>query len=98
MSVSSHNFYAQQRWRKLAAQIRKRDNMRCAFCGTACGFKGDAIVDHIKPRRLHPELAYDPNNLQLLCKRCHDSTKKRDENNPSRGCDVNGLPNDGSWG
>lgn len=34
-------------------------------------------VDHILPRRTHPELALDWNNLQSLCKTCHlDKTRK----------------------
>ena len=29
-------------------------------------------LDHIKPVRLYPELAYDESNIQPLCKNCHD--------------------------
>lgn len=28
-------------------------------------------VDHIKPRKLFPELALDPDNLQVLCHECN---------------------------
>lgn len=28
-------------------------------------------LDHIKKRSTHPELKYDEDNIQLLCKPCH---------------------------
>ena len=39
-----------------------------------CGASGKQTVlhvDHIKPRSKYPELALDPNNLQVLCKDCN---------------------------
>ena len=54
------------------------------------------VVDHIKPIRTHPELAFDPANLQTLCKRCHDSVKHREEMTGHRvGVDSDGNPLDG---
>ncbi|MGC9370306.1 MAG: HNH endonuclease [Paracoccaceae bacterium] len=47
--------------------ILERDGFRCRSCG--CG--GRLEVDHIKPVRTHPELSYDPGNLQALCPSCH---------------------------
>lgn len=55
------------RWRALRAEILERDNYRCRSCG--CG--GRLEVDHIKPVRTHPELSYEPTNLQALCPGCH---------------------------
>lgn len=40
----------------------------------------DAVVDHIRPWRLRPDLAHDAGNLQLICRRCHarcDGIEKR---------------------
>ena len=51
-------------------EILERDRFRCCSCG--CG--GRLEVDHIEPVRTHPELSYDPGNLQALCPSCH--TKK----------------------
>jgi 5-methylcytosine-specific restriction enzyme A len=34
-------------------------------------------VDHILPRRTHPEMALDWNNLQSLCKTCHLEKTRR---------------------
>lgn len=33
------------------------------------------IVDHILPRRTHPELELERANLQLLCYSCHERVK-----------------------
>ena len=53
-----------KRWQALRAEILERDGYRCQDCG--CG--GRLEVDHIKPVRTHPELSYDPGNLQALCR------------------------------
>lgn len=58
------------RWKVLRMSILERDGFRCRSCG--CG--GRLEVDHVKPVRTHPDLAYDPGNLQALCPGCH--TKK----------------------
>lgn len=36
-------------------------------------------VDHIKPHKGDERLFFDPDNLQSLCKCCHDSAKQREE-------------------
>ena len=56
-----------KRWKALRAEILERDGYRCRGCG--CG--GRLEVDHVKPVRTHPELSYDPGNLQALCPGCH---------------------------
>ncbi|WP_208348795.1 HNH endonuclease [Pseudaestuariivita rosea] len=58
------------RWTVLRAAILERDGYRCRECGA----RGRLEVDHIKPVRTHPQLSYDPDNLQSLCPSCH--TKK----------------------
>lgn len=40
----------------------------------------DAVVDHIRPWRLRPDLKYDPANMALVCRLCHarcDGIEKR---------------------
>ncbi|MEL6366005.1 MAG: HNH endonuclease signature motif containing protein, partial [Pseudomonadota bacterium] len=56
-----------QRWKRLRKIVLERDGYRCAVCG--CGEPLE--VDHIKPVRTHPQLAWDLENLQLLCPRHH---------------------------
>ncbi len=55
------------RWKLLRMAILERDGFRCR----ACGARGRLEVDHVKPVRTHPELSYEPENLQALCPSCH---------------------------
>jgi 5-methylcytosine-specific restriction endonuclease McrA len=60
-------------WKALRLQALRRDGWRCVKCG-----KPGREVDHIKPVRTHPELAFELANLQTLDSRCH-SRKTRIE-------------------
>ena len=60
-----------KRWQALRHEILERDNWTCV-CG--CGRRTRLEIDHIKPVRTHPDLAFDPANLQTLAAPCH--TKK----------------------
>lgn len=67
----SKDFLASYEWRELRMQALKRDGARCACCG-ATRAHGVAIhVDHIKPRKLFPNLALSLDNLQILCEECN---------------------------
>ena len=58
-------------WRK---SVFERDNFICQMCKTR---GGELIADHIKMWALYPELRYDINNGQTLCKECSkEKTKK----------------------
>ena len=64
----------------LLKQVAERDGWLCRMCKTTL-YSGriagnSAVLDHIKPVRLRPDLSHDPSNLQLVCKRCHDSECK----------------------
>ena len=61
-----------KRWAALRQQALRRDGFSCVTCGAV----GDLEVDHVKPVRTHPELAYDLANLQVLCP-AHHSAKTR---------------------
>ena len=87
-------FYNSKEWYKIRAIVLKRDRYRCRFCGRSVNGKGLSRVDHIKKRVDYPELSLDANNLQVLCSKCHESVKTRDEANPNRGCNPDGTPID----
>lgn len=62
-----------RRWKALRLQVLRRDGWRCVKCGDP-----GREVDHIKPVRTHPHLAWDITNLQTLDGKCH-SRKTRVE-------------------
>lgn len=59
-----------RRWQVLRHDILERDGWKCRCCGERRRLE----VDHVLPVRDAPERAFDPDNLQTLCGRCH--TKK----------------------
>ena len=64
-------FLSSYEWRRVRMIVLKRDGAKCACCGAT---RQDGVrlhVDHIKPRKLFPQLALDPSNLQVLCEECN---------------------------
>ncbi len=55
------------RWKVVRLQAKRRDGFKCVKCNA----RGRLEVDHIQPVRTHPELSFDPANLQTLCGTCH---------------------------
>lgn len=56
-----------QRWLKLRYQAFLRYGRKCCLCGS----NDNLQVDHIKPKSKYPNLVYDIENLQILCKACN---------------------------
>ncbi len=56
-----------KRWKVLRQRALERDDWQCVECHTRMRLE----VDHIKPVRTHPELAFSLDNLQTLCGQCH---------------------------
>ncbi|MDD7970210.1 HNH endonuclease [Roseinatronobacter alkalisoli] len=67
-----------KRWQVLRMAVIERDGFRCKKCGA----RGRLEVDHKKPVRTHPELAFDPQNLQALCPSCHASKTRVEIGHP----------------
>ena len=49
----------------------KKYGTRCMCCGASPKDGVVINVDHIKPRKTHPELSLDMDNLQILCDACN---------------------------
>ena len=67
-------FYSSKKWRETRDLIKIRDRMTCRKCGQV--ITGRYIVDHIKEVNIlnknNWDIAYNPDNLQLLCQKCHN--------------------------
>ena len=68
---SSPEFLQTFAWRKLRMQVLKHYGRRCMCCGATPDTGAVIHVDHIKPRKLFPQLALDFDNLQVLCGDCN---------------------------
>jgi thymidylate synthase (FAD) len=56
----------------IRAELLKKANYSCSICSSSKNLE----LHHIKPVYSHPELAYEKDNLQVLCKNCHDKIHK----------------------
>lgn len=64
-------FLQSYQWRKARMQALIEHGARCQCCGASPATGAVMNVDHIKPRKTHPELALDQSNLQVLCAECN---------------------------
>lgn len=69
--ATSNAFLDSFEWRQLRMVILKKYGAKCQCCGATPATDAVINVDHIKPRKLFPELALDENNLQVLCGPCN---------------------------
>ncbi len=70
ISMSSESFYKTHEWRRIR-YIKLSNQSACELCGWGSKIGKSLHVDHIQSRWLFPELAYDLNNLQVLCEDCN---------------------------
>jgi 5-methylcytosine-specific restriction endonuclease McrA len=68
---TSSDFLQTFEWRRLRMQALKKYGAKCMCCGATPQIGAVMNVDHIKPRKLFPELALDITNLQILCNECN---------------------------
>ncbi len=81
-------------WRQIRARRLKQFPL-CAFCAKIGKIEPATVVDHVIPHRGDEELFFDTDNLQSLCKHCHDSHKQTQEKSGHlKGSDLDGLPLD----
>lgn len=57
--------------RDIRYEVIRRCGYKCAACGREIKRKSTLHIDHIKPRKSYPALAYLASNLQVLCSRCN---------------------------
>jgi 5-methylcytosine-specific restriction endonuclease McrA len=69
------DFYRSWEWKQVRFQVLKYYGAVCMLCHSPY----DIVVDHIKSRREHPELALSFDNLQVLCDSCNRGKGRYDE-------------------
>ena len=74
--------YNTVRWRKLRARIVERDGWLCQWCAEKGLTVAGVEVHHIKAI-LDNGAPFDPDNLVLLCRPCHETTRQRKEPDPA---------------
>jgi hypothetical protein len=70
--ANSVDFLQSKAWKRLRLEAFKIYGNLCQCCGASPSNGATLNVDHIKPRRLFPELALDLKNLQILCGDCNE--------------------------
>jgi hypothetical protein len=58
-------------WRRARMAALKKYGAKCMCCGATPADGVRMHVDHIKPRKIYPQLALEPDNLQVLCEVCN---------------------------
>jgi len=71
--AEDRRFYASTRWRN----FRQAFLCQHPLC-VRCQFSPATEVDHVIPRKHRPDLSYDAQNCQALCKPCHSRKTSRD--------------------
>lgn len=69
--AATDEFLQSYEWRRLRMEVLIEQGRRCQCCGATPDNGAVMNVDHIKPRKLFPELALDKSNLQVLCDVCN---------------------------
>jgi 5-methylcytosine-specific restriction endonuclease McrA len=66
-------------WRKLRMDALVIHGARCQCCGATAADGVRICVDHIRPRKLFPDLALNIDNLQVLCEVCNHGKGNKDQ-------------------
>jgi len=65
------DFYKTPEWRALRYKAFEKNGNACQCCGASPKTGAVLHVDHIKPKSIYPDLAFDVDNLQILCEDCN---------------------------
>lgn len=80
-SVYHHDnkpYYHDPKWKSVCMQVDLREHNQCQRCGKIV-FGRHKHHHHIKPIKDDPSLAYEPNNVMLLCDLCHPIVEHEQE-------------------
>lgn len=80
-SVYHHDnkpYYHDPKWKSVCMQVDLREHNQCQRCGKIV-FGRHKHHHHIKPIKDDSSLAYEPNNVMLLCDLCHPIVEHEQE-------------------
>lgn len=72
-------WYKTARWQRLRWSVLVRDLFTCRMCKRLEPETSQLVADHIDRHNGDEAKFWNPDNLQCLCKACHDSAKQRIE-------------------
>ena len=72
----SKRLYNDRRWKALSTRLREDAGWTCELCSKT-GSSNTIVVDHITPHRGDLVMFWDTNNMQVICKQCHDTKTAR---------------------
>jgi len=74
-------WYKLARWEQTRQTVFARDLFTCkmAGCGILITERRMLVCDHVRPHRGDERLFWSQDNLQTLCKSCHDKRKQAEE-------------------
>lgn len=78
-TLKEQGFYGKGAWKRARLQALTRDHWLCQECLRHRRFRNAVEVHHIKPLEQFPELGLELDNLESLCRECHEATKDRTE-------------------
>ena len=72
--------YSSTEWKAAVKAVWKRDRAECQVCGSPKKRYDNYHIHHIASFADAPELRCDPNNLVLLCRKCHSWVHSKNNN------------------
>lgn len=61
-----------------------RDTFTCRLCRRLEADTSQLVADHIKPHKGSERMFWDADNIQTLCKTCHDGAKQASDKGSQR--------------
>jgi 5-methylcytosine-specific restriction protein A len=78
--AADRRFYCSTRWKGFRDYLKsKAEYVFCIECKKEGSLVKATQLDHIKPRKQYPELAFDEENIQPLCRKHHAAKTNRGE-------------------
>lgn len=78
LSIQSKAFTRTPAWARLRYDFLRDQEGRCHCCGRGPADGARINVDHVLPRKTHPQYAMCYANLQVLCSTCNQGKGNRD--------------------